>query len=455
MQHLGRLSRAVQTYIDTHQLILSHQRILVAISGGPDSVFLAYCLQLLGYEIGLAHVNYQLRGEDSQKEEALVRQLGQKWGVPVFVHVAKLKIGEASGSLQMLAREERYHFFEKLIHDHPYDICATAHHADDQIETYLMSLIKGNGFDLLSGIPQKRDKYVRPLLGLYKSEIVAALEADQIAYSIDYTNHQDTYQRNIIRNKVVPVLESVNPNLHKQILERADWSQKQTTMLRKILEGWYEKSVTEYKYYFALDEREYVQAGWKNELTLFYAYVLEKWGMHGHRMWEGIRLSERIAGKYVEIDDHSILYKTSTGLLLTRVGLKRESACLLKEVQLKGDSCRISWGIYDIHVRKYNSVNGWNKNPFVLFMDLDKIVFPLTFRSWQQGDRMQPLGMYQLKKVSDIFIDEKYNPFEKQSAVIVESDGEIVGISGYRIAETVKIDETTHEILEIRFEPQI
>ncbi len=447
-----RVSRSVRDFIDTHHLFSHEDRVLVAVSGGPDSIFLLHILHYLEYELGIAHVNYQLRGADSDSEEAIIHQLADAWKLPVWIKKVNTRIlvEEGNESLQMIAREQRYTFFEELLNREDFDVCATAHHAGDDMETIFLSFLKGNQFDLFQRIPYKRDRYVRPLIQTTKQDILDALHDAGVSYSIDYTNFQNVYLRNRIRNQIIPTAAEINPNLQHHILSRVAWYEQQIGMLRQILSEWYEAAVEEDAVLKKLGDVKFRQSNLREYIQVFYAYVLSRWGLHGHLLWESVGLCDSMTGKQVDLPDGRTIYRTREGLemfVLTDTSQWNYTWMQVSEKAIIKVPFRRNFLI----VKKYNTVKNIYKNPRSLCMDLSKLSFPVVFRTWHEGDKMIPLGMKHPKKISDIFIDEKYSPHEKYTAIVVESQGVIIGLMGFRVADTVKIDENTREMIEIQW----
>ena len=288
----------VQQYMHRNDLFAPKHRILVAISGGPDSVFLAHCLQELGYSIGLAHVNYQLRGAASQADEALVRKYADRWGVPCYVIQATPKKYAADQvvSLQVACRDIRYAFFEGLIEEEGFDRCATAHHASDQVETILMNFLKGNSTSVLKGIPSERGQYIRPLLQLNKEEILAYLEDHQLAYRIDESNLQQTYLRNQIRHSLIPSLEQIQPSAKAQIVERFSWYRLQHELLTNLMAPILQTSLGIRHGFPHLNTQIIGQQFGSEASKVFLAHQLEQWGIHGQELWQGVQLLESKSG---------------------------------------------------------------------------------------------------------------------------------------------------------------
>ena len=423
-------------------------RILIGVSGGPDSIFLAYCLWQLEYQIGLVHVNYQMRGVDAEEDEKLVRNYAWIWDVPVFVKkVNGQELKVANGSFQQLARNIRYEFFEQILEEEQFDLCALAHQADDRVENLLLSLTKGNSLDLWHEIPSRREVYIRPLLDIRKSDIIKALEAEGLNYRIDTSNEENNYLRNQFRNIIIPELEKVNPSFSSQVIEKNTWYQRQQRFIKSHIATWLDHQGSNQlsQHELRFDKLPQVANSWLDMICL---YWLEEKGVHGHALWQAGRLWETQSGKWVETSIGRV-YRTQYGLAIQQKlsNPKRDHRVLEgvdKNVQFpfKGNL---------IYVIKYNSVIIPKSSTTSLYLDIDKLSFPLVFRSWEKGDKMQPLGMKGNKKLSDIFSDLKVSPLKKDQMVIIESGKKIAGLLGFRIAEWAKVDEKTQEVLKISF----
>ena len=444
---LGR----VKSFIQKHQLFSQEDPLLVAISGGPDSIFLAWCLYNLGYKISLAHVNYGLRGKDSEHEESLVWEYADKWRVQCFVR----RVGEEEwakknkDSLQMLARKIRYDFFENCMEKTDISICATAHHADDQVENLLLSLAKGNSFSIFNPIPVQRGPYVRPLLGIYKNEILHELSKEGIEYSTDYTNKENIYQRNRIRNEVIPTFQKINPAFPQHILKRNEAFSRQMALLENLLEEQYQAYVEEGPGQNLLNLKSIKWGKYGAYADVILSYCLMKWGIHGHLYQEGLRLLYSASGARIEISVDQALYRTRDGILLEKKRVVETDS----NWELREES-QLPWErkLFDFTIRVTNSNSDRLEfEPGKFYLDSSKIFFPLTFRGWKVGDRMIPFGMKGSKRLSDIFVDEKYSPVDKKKAIVVESGGEIVALSGFRISEQVKVDFRTKNVLVVEF----
>jgi len=442
--------KVLKNTITKYNLIPADARILLAISGGPDSVYLAFLLYTLDFDISLAHVNYRLRNLDSQKEEDLVKDYADRWKVPMYIkrENPKDRMLDSGESLQQTARKIRYDFFDELIRIHKFDVCALAHHADDQIESILMSLIKGNSSRIIHGMPIRRGPYIRPLIDFSKKEILQGLKESKLIYGHDVSNDSNDYLRNKIRNQVLPLLEKINPAIRKQLHVREELYKQQKQTLDEELALIYQAQTE----IFADGSKA---LKWSN-LTKTYSitrirslltYTLETWGWHGNDLWNAVDLMDKMPGKIVT-GKAGIVYRERAGILYVPHAakeVKREEVVLDNLDSSKSFEC-----------------NGWKvKLSFVIeadfeakqtyFLAYDKLTFPLRFRSPRLGDKMTPLGMKNQKKLSDIMIDSKWEQRNKEQAVLLEDPEKIVALLGFRISDKVKISAKDQKILKLSF----
>ena len=414
---------------------------LVACSGGPDSVFLAYAMHELGFAIALAHVNYGLRGSASDADEALVKDYAQRWEIPC--HVLAAPSVPASHSIQDFARQQRYAFFEQLMDQQGYTCCATAHHRDDQVETRLLSLLRSRKPPLWRGIPARRQRYLRPLLSLGKPEILAVLDHQQLPYRHDTSNEETYYLRNRVRHRVLPALREIHPQAEAHLLRRGDWYDLQYQWLRQQMTRYLP---AEGKMH--LDWRAFVQEQGEKFLPLLVAEVLDAWGLQGAERDDALRLIDSLPGAYRDLPQGR-LQRDRHGLeLLPRYGpmVQVEVARFEGKRQHRIGERKVELTLPAPAPERFG-------DPNVLYLDADRIQFPLMLRAWQKGDRMKPLGMQGHKKLSDIFIDAKYDPLARQQAIVLVDQQGIVGLSDYRVAERVKLRSGTKVVLRVKIDP--
>lgn len=441
------LSQQIARFIASESLFSPSDQILVAISGGPDSVFLAHALHQAGYSIGLAHVNYQTRGVHSEAEEKLVRTIANTLKVPAFVHRCELKkqIQEEGGSFQVVAREIRYSFFEETMDVHGFSHCATAHHRDDRTENMLMSLIRGNSTRLISDIPLKRDRYVRPLAQVGKTEMIEALDSANLPFSIDSSNLESHYTRNRIRNLVMPQLAEINPSIQDQLTSRMSWYDLQYTFIHQVLANTYDKGHKVITSGRELSWEFFIAEHGSSFLPLFVAFAMDKWGVHGYAMWEAVALISSENGKFIETDIGKII-RIRNGIQLQFPALDTDKPIQVPAFTEEQVILWNGWKIHFQHVQKKDIRLGIS-NQF--YLDFEKITWPITLRHWEIGDKMVPFGMKGQKKLSDIFIDQKRETPDKENALVIADQQGIIALSDFRIAARIGFSANTHHILQI------
>lgn len=440
----------LQNTLKKHNLILHDARILIAISGGPDSVYLAFLLYTLGFDISLAHVNYGLRNLDSQNEEDLVKAYSDRWKVPIYVHKEnpKNRMLDSGESLQQIARKIRYSFFDDLIKAHKFDFCALAHHADDQIESILMSLIKGNSSRVIHGMPIQRGPYIRPLIDFHKAQILQGLEASNLDFGHDISNESNVYLRNKIRNQVLPLLEELNPAIRKQLLNRNALYKLQKEWIEEDLASLVASQIEELpdgskSFTWDTGDKSYAVPHVQTLLT----YVLEQWGWHGNDLWNAVSLIHTIPGKIIT-GELGTIYRERSGVLFLPLSAQKseqEEVVIPYWEQAKGFRCK-GW---QIQLDLVETADFSEKNAY--FLAYDKLSFPLTLRSPKLGDKMTPLGMHNQKKLSDIMIDNKWEKRIKEQALLIEDKEKIVALLGFRISDKVKLDPEDQKILKLSF----
>lgn len=434
-------------FLQAHTLSKETHKILVGISGGPDSVLLAWALHELGYPIGLAHVNYQMRGKDSAYEQELVVSYAQKWGVPVYVKEVEGKVlAEGhSASFQQLARDVRYRFFEEICQQEEYDFLATAHHKDDQLETLLMSLIKGSPHQVFKGIPPQLGRIIRPMLDIEKSEILAVLKEENLSYGIDVSNHSTVYLRNQVRNQLIPMILDINPSFPDKALQTYKIYQLEQQFIESSLSEWTKGQIPPY----SLDWRKFLASKGKAFLPILVSKVLAVWGLHGYERQAGIELIDSQVGKRIHTSIGEI-YRTHHGLACDMLSQEnREIYLSLEEKEVEGlhptaaGDVRLSLVPYeDVKLEEVDSQ----------YADWSKISFPIMIRTWKAGDRMKPLGMSGSKKISDILNDLKVSPAKKSGMLVLADSKGIFSLKGYRISDKVKLAKDSTRVLKIVYE---
>ena len=421
---------------------LRGKKILLATSGGKDSMVMLHLFQQLNYKIGIAHCNFQLREMESFGDQNFVQEYASANNIPVFITQFDTKAfsEDYKISTQVAARELRYNWFYELLETEKYDYILTAHHADDNLETFLINLSRGTGLEGLIGIPEQNEKVVRPLLAFSQEEIEDYASLNGIQWREDSSNASDKYLRNKIRHHVVPLLKELNPNFLLSFHKTQGYLQQAQDMVDDAAIMVYQQVAQQDgdTIYFDLKQLQ--------KLPNYKSYLYQWLNEFGFKAWVDIYdLVDSQSGKCVYSSEYRLL-KDRDSLLLSRLNEEdeiQEYAILenQKEVNipLNLSFCKVA----DISI-------GSNKT---IFVDADKLHYPLVLRHWNEGDHFQPFGMDgKSKKISKLFKDEKLSLIEKESKWLLCSNTEIVWVIGLRQDERFRIDNTTKNILKIQLE---
>ncbi len=417
---------------------LTGKKLLVAVSGGIDSMVLADLCLRTGLTPSLAHCNFQLRGEESTGDEAFIRKFAQNAGLTVFVTTLDTVQFAADFGLstQMAARELRYRWFDELARTHGFDHILTAHHADDNLETFLINLSRGTGIDGLVGIPRSNGKILRPLLDVPQSEIRAYAERHGIGWREDSSNASDKYLRNKIRHNVVPALKSINPDWLGSFAKTQQYLRQTQSMADDAAVLIYQQVAQQ-----AGDEIHF-NIGKLKKLPNYDAYLfywLREWGF---KAWDDLSgLADGPSGKQILAPAHRLV-KSRDFLILSPLTAADSGHYEISSAQ-KDVNFPIKLSISDA-----DSIRDVSNN--VIFVDARKLKFPLVLRRPLPGDAFHPIGMGgQSKKVSKFFKDEKVSLPQRERTWLLCSDAQIVWVVGHRADERFKVEPTTKQITKI------
>ena len=439
------------SFIEANNLFSSSDKILLAVSGGIDSVVMAYLFRVAGYRFAIAHCNFGLRGYESDGDAVFVKNLAQKFGVPFFLE--KFNTEQAAKqkgvSIQMAARNLRYDWFEKVTRENKYNYTATAHHLDDQVETFLINLIRGTGIAGLHGIPVKNDMVVRPLLFASRKDIEEYASESEISWRTDHTNNEAKYLRNKLRHEVIPLMNTINPDFPLGLSETVRRIAAFERIGNAALEQWCINSLqTDGEYEFIditcfrnLDPAEpyawmllsrygFNETQVSNILSSMYKRTRKIFNSATH-----ILIKER--GRLV-ISGHEVYNQVKPLEIKKFTGEKR----IRKPVKLTFK--RFSGeGSYQIPALET-----------IASIDYSKLRFPLLIRKWQHGDTFVPLGMSGKKKLSDFFIDQKFSKREKDETWLLCSGDDIIWVIGRRLDHRYRVTPSTTEILTVQYHRQ-
>lgn len=432
----------MQNFIENFQNQLSElpltstSSLLVAVSGGVDSMVLCDLLLKTNRKFAVAHANFQLRSTDSEQDELFVKKYCERNQLKFFSKKFNVKEYKQSGnfSTQMAARDLRYEWFQKLCKDNLFDFLLTAHNLDDSFETFMLNLSRGTGLEGLTGIKKRNGQTLRPLLSYSKTEILQYASKNEVNWREDSSNSSLDYTRNKIRHKITPVLEEIHPTLLKNFQKTQNYIQSDASLLKHFVQ----KIKTDL--FIQKDEQTFISIDQLKALpvhnSIFY-YLFSPYGFQHPFEIEKL-LNSRENG---EIRSHSHrLLKNRDQLVLTEIVDEPK----LNEIQLSKENFiekQLYLKLLQTEQRDFSATES---------LDSEQIQFPLRLRKAKPGDEFVPLGMKGTKKISKFFKDEKYSKWDKKNAwLLVDKEDQILYIVGKRIDERFKITEHTHKFLNI------
>ena len=424
----------IQKYIEEKQLFTLHDKVLVALSGGADSVALLRVLLVLGYHCEAAHCNFHLRGEESDRDERIVNELCKGLGVTLHVtHFDTVTYASRHHvSVEMAAREMRYDWFEQLRKERGMAVIAVAHHRDDSVETFLLNLIRGAGINGLKGISPHNGCIVRPLLEVSRQDILDYLRCLRQGYVTDSTNLQDEYMRNKIRLNILPMLRELNPSVSESIAETSRRLTDVSLIYNKEIEAGKERVMEKSGHILISRLME------ESAPAALLFEILHPLGFNSVQAGDVFRSLSAQSGKRFVSAGWEVL-RDRTELIIRRRKLADE------EVEENVPPFRLAMETQEIMP---DFVIPKNKDTACL--DADKVVLPLTVRKWRQGDKFVPFGMKGKKKVSDYLTDRKFSLFQKENQYVVCSAGQIVWLVGERSDDRFRVTEDTKRVLIIQ-----
>jgi len=430
-------------FISTQKLFQQDEKVLLAISGGIDSMVLAHLFQQTGFNYAIAHCNFQLRENESNEDQSLVDQLATKLQVPFFTtkfdtreYAKKHKI-----SIQMAARDLRRAWFDELLANEGYHVIATGHHLNDSLETTIFNLAKGTGISGLKGITPKNKKYIRPLMFASREMIAEYAKSNQISWSEDRSNISTKYHRNLIRHNVIPELKKINPNLEETFsfsmakiaasgrIYKNEISKQKTELLEQAGEG------------FKMDKAKLTSCS-EPQIILF--ELLTDFGFNFQQATDIFLSLDGQAGKCFHSEKFQLVIDRKSLFISPKEDDENPKVFVGKNeewIEAKGN--RLSFEVIIPEEVNFSMDNN------TAFLDLKSLEFPLVLRKWEEGDRFQPLGMRHKKKLSDFMIDEKIPLNLKKQVLVLTSAKDIVWVVGHRIDDRYKIDEQTTHVYKI------
>lgn len=431
-------------YREENSLGRPEDKILLAVSGGIDSVVMTQLYQEAGSMYAMAHCNFQLRGEESEEDEQFVRDLADKYDCRLFTTRFSTKeyCRKNKLSVQMGARDLRYSWFNELARKEGYHYIAIAHNKNDVAETMLINLIRGTGLKGLTGIKPRTDTLIRPLLFASRDEIMEYAQQKELAYREDSSNRENKYHRNLIRNEIIPLMQQINPSLLDTLFHEKEVFSATFRLYREKIDRLHQSLTT------VEGNTVKMSISKIRSLRLEPPIIYELLSPWGYTFSDATDIYRSLAGepgrrfhsdKYVLIRDRNFLIiepiKEETGKKTYRIGENETSVTTPVNLSLKKAARNAEFRIPD------------SKTSIVL--DYDKLRFPLRLRHWQNGDFFIPLGMKGRKKLSDFFTDQKLSLLDKEKVWLLLSGRDIVWVVGMQIDDRFKITSSTRNILSI------
>jgi tRNA(Ile)-lysidine synthase len=428
-------------HIHLKALFTKQDALLVAVSGGVDSMVLCELLKQNGFIFSVVHCNFKLRGPDSNGDEQFVKEYCIQNKLPFFSRSFDTKVFAEKNklSIQMAARDLRYAFFDELMTEKKFNYLLTAHHLNDNIETFFINLLRGAGMNGLKGINEKKGHKVRPLLPFTKDQIIAFAKQHKIAFRTDSSNSDDKYVRNYLRLNVLPKFKEINPRFEDTLKKELELFERYTNFITA---------------HFQIEKNKVVEIQGDGirinislllksedpELLLF--EILKDYQFNSGSISQILESTKGIPGKIFTSDQFELV-KDREHLII-----QKKTSDLISETIIEAGIEEVS---KPVHL-KFTKAEAFKNemNTGVAYLNADKLIYPLKIRTWQKGDKFKPLGMTGYKKLSDLFVDLKLDHFAKNKVLILENGNkEIIWVLNTRLDERYKITENTKQILRL------
>lgn len=455
--------------IQQQNLFHKNDYLLLAVSGGADSVALCELCFQSGFHFEIAHCNFQLRGEESERDEEFVHRLAEKYWTKAFIKKFDTKkyAGKNKVSTQVAARELRYRWFDELLKDHDRQTTTdnqdptshivhsapsighqasyilTAHHSNDNIETLLMNFFKGTGIKGLQGILPKQGKIIRPLLFAKKEEILTFIKENNISYVEDSSNNSDKYTRNYFRHQLIPSVQKVFPQIEENLINNIGRFKEIEVLYYQAIELHKKRLLEQKENEIHIPVLKLLKT--KPLKTITYE-IIKDFGFTPHQTDEVLNLLQSESGKFISSGTHRII-RNRNWLIIASINTLEANHILINESEME-----IDFELGKLNLKEYQNDN--EKLPGskdIATLDLKNITFPLLLRKWKHGDYFYPLGMPGKKKLSKFFIDQKMSLTDKEKIWVIESNKKIIWIIGHRIDDRFKITDKTKNVLSIYF----
>lgn len=422
-----------QHHLQNKLQLIPFEKVIIAVSGGMDSMCLLDLANDFFDKVLVLHCNYNLRGEESDKDQQLVESYCKDHNIEYLINSFDTRriIEENGGSIQETARSLRYDWFRKIKQERGFDWILTAHHKDDNYETLLIHLGRGSGIDGLIGIPEKTEDTCRPLLFFSKEELKKYAEQKAVPFRNDSSNFKDDYTRNAIRLNVIPTWEKASPNLKKGLDISLEHLKEQKVFIDKQVGKLQDKIIQNDSISFD---------NLLNEDSYLISLLLKRKGFNESDQKDLIKCIEN---KSIG----SIINGSKEQALIDRevIHFKRLESNQVLSVLINQDDDKIEFNSKSIELNVVDNYKP-STNSFIEGFDLSRLTFPLEISKWKEGEYFYPLGMKGKKKISNFLIDRKINRFDKEDVLVLRSNGEVVWVIGYRIDDRFKIGKETKKV---------
>jgi tRNA(Ile)-lysidine synthase len=458
-----------QQYIQQHHLFQPKDQLLLAVSGGVDSIVLVDLCAKAGYNFSIAHCNFQLRGEESEGDEAFVRSLGEKYKVQVWVKKFDTEdyATEQKLSIQEAARVLRYEWFEEIVNGqrsmvnsensaaalathhsplttHVFTIhLLTAHHADDNNETLLMNFFRGTGLHGLTGIPVSYGHIKRPLLLFTKEDLLHYAAENNLQYREDSSNQSSKYTRNFFRNEIIPAVEKVYPQVKQNLQDNLERFKSIDALYQLATQQLIQKLCKQKGAEVHIPVKQLLQY---NNRALIYE-IIQPYGFTEKQITEVEKLAVAETGKFITSPVlHFRIIKNRAWLVIAPA----EDAAVGHVIVEGPGTTGFAAGLLEVKQIPNSKVQIPDSTKEAL-LDVKQITFPLLLRKWKAGDYFYPLGMKKKKKVARFLIDHKLSKTQKENVWVLESNKKIIWVVGYRIDDRFKITAATTSVLQMTY----
>lgn len=429
-------------YSKFNSLLTEANRIVVAVSGGIDSMVLAHLYLESGVKPAVAHCNFSLRGAESDSDEEFVRDFANRNGL-VF-HTIRFNTTDYASSnsisIQMAARDLRYNWFEEIRSKNGYEAVAVAHNLNDNAETFFINLIRGTGISGLTGMKARNENIIRPLLFATRDEIVTYASYHNIAYREDSSNAKVKYVRNKIRHNIIPVFKEINPDVLSSVTFTMEHLSGSAEIINNAVEDIRNNTfrVSNIGISVSIEKLKLLRPEKSYLFELFRPY-----GLSPHQTGEISDLIRGNVGKMLYTHSHRII-RDRDDLIITNIIPEPVSATVFNSFKELKESPVFS----SVIITDASSVKP-EADPEKAFIDADLITYPLTYRLWEQGDRFSPLGMKGIKKISDFLVDSKISRVAKERIMVLASGQSIIWVAGHRLDNNFRVTENTTSVLII------